>query len=410
LDIQTWLLRQRILAEQQHNEVANNIALQSQMARLSDNSSLFSGSGRRDFLRGGGGSDYFGSGSASDLFAARAGVSARDLFTGGSGDIVANHLRQSLLQHERQQVARFQAAEDPLSSYLRASEAAVSEETYASMLASRGTTPNSFFLDQALQQQQRQEAASSLADQLALSAGGRRGSLGAVDPSLRASYIQLLEAEREKEANAAAMGAEAVAMRARLLGLSDPNSATAVLARLQNERAALLGSGAAVGLAGGYNPSALESLVTLPSAGTPVLNRDMLLTRGSGGGHASLPGFSGHGMASGVTANKSMATPSNSNTTGRQPIHLYMSCDDDDLSPYQCLVRKQIELFEAQDVDAETNARGRNRPIVVGQVGIRCKWCKQLPPRKRERAAIYYPSKLDRLYQAGQVRFHALLL
>ena len=25
-----------------------------------------------------------------------------------------------------------------------------------------------------------------------------------------------------------------------------------------------------------------------------------------------------------------------------------------------------------------------------------------LPPRKRERAAIYYPSKLDRLYQAGQ--------
>ena len=66
------------------------------------------------------------------------------------------------------------------------------------------------------------------------------------------------------------------------------------------------------------------------------------------------------------------------------------------------LVRKQIELFEAQEVDAETNARGRNRPIVVGQVGIRCKHCKHLPPRKRERAAIYYPSKLDRLYQAGQ--------
>ena len=96
--------------------------------------------------------------------------------------------------------------------------------------------------------------------------------------------------------------------------------------------------------------------------------------------------------------------------SGGQSIHLYMSCDDDDLSPYQCLVRKQIELFEAQEDDAETNARGRNRPIVVGQVGIRCKHCKMLPPRKRARAAIYYPSKLDRLVRCAYFYFLPITL
>ena len=33
--------------------------------------------------------------------------------------------------------------------------------------------------------------------------------------------------------------------------------------------------------------------------------------------------------------------------TGRPPVALYITCDDDSLSEYQCLVRKQIELFEA---------------------------------------------------------------
>lgn len=92
----------------------------------------------------------------------------------------------------------------------------------------------------------------------------------------------------------------------------------------------------------------------------------------------------------------------NGRASGREPVLLSMTCDEDDLSPYQILVRKQIELFEASTEDTESNARGRNRPIVLGQVGIRCRHCKVVPPKKRERAAVYYPSKLDRLYQAGQ--------
>ena len=88
--------------------------------------------------------------------------------------------------------------------------------------------------------------------------------------------------------------------------------------------------------------------------------------------------------------------------TGRSPIPLYISCDDDSLSEYQCLVRKQIELFEATEEDVESNAQGRNRPIVLGQVGIRCRHCTTLPPKQRSRGAIYYPSKLPGIYQAAQ--------
>ena len=88
--------------------------------------------------------------------------------------------------------------------------------------------------------------------------------------------------------------------------------------------------------------------------------------------------------------------------TGRPPVVLYISCDDDSLSQYQCLVRKQIELFAAGREDVESNAQGRNRPIVMGQVGIRCRHCTMLPPKHRARGAIYYPAKLYGIYQAAQ--------
>jgi hypothetical protein len=42
------------------------------------------------------------------------------------------------------------------------------------------------------------------------------------------------------------------------------------------------------------------------------------------------------------------------------------------LSPYQRLARKQIELYDATEKDLEDNAQERNRPICLRQVGIRC--------------------------------------
>lgn len=66
------------------------------------------------------------------------------------------------------------------------------------------------------------------------------------------------------------------------------------------------------------------------------------------------------------------------------------------------LVRKNVELFEARGEDITSNAQGRNKPIVLGQVGIRCIHCAKIPPGERVRGAQYYPSKLDGLYQAAQ--------
>lgn len=110
------------------------------------------------------------------------------------------------------------------------------------------------------------------------------------------------------------------------------------------------------------------------------------------------------GSSSGTTsaASASSTQPSDSRLSGRSSIALYMSCDDEALSEYQCLVRKNIELFEATHVDVESNAQGRNKPIVLGQVGIRCRHCTMLPPKNRSRGAMYYPAKLDGLYQAAQ--------
>jgi hypothetical protein len=90
-------------------------------------------------------------------------------------------------------------------------------------------------------------------------------------------------------------------------------------------------------------------------------------------------------------------------TTGRHPIVIFMVSDNDSLSPYQCLIRKQIEAFEALQEDVETTAQGRNRRIVLGQVGIRCRHCAVLRPKERQRGAVYFPARLDGVYQAAQI-------
>lgn len=81
---------------------------------------------------------------------------------------------------------------------------------------------------------------------------------------------------------------------------------------------------------------------------------------------------------------------------------MYMKSDDMNISPFQCLARKQIEVFEANEEDAGTTAQGRNKPIVVGQVGIRCIHCVNLPRTQRKTGAVYYPNKLAGIYQTAQ--------
>lgn len=83
-------------------------------------------------------------------------------------------------------------------------------------------------------------------------------------------------------------------------------------------------------------------------------------------------------------------------------IPMALSCDDEQLSEYQMLVRKQLEVFEAQPEDVDSNTQGRKKQVTLGQVGIRCKHCAGFPLRQRGRGAVYYPAKLHGVYQASQ--------
>eukprot|EP00548_Thalassiothrix_antarctica_P015582 CAMPEP_0194175256 /NCGR_PEP_ID=MMETSP0154-20130528/9306_1 /TAXON_ID=1049557 /ORGANISM="Thalassiothrix antarctica, Strain L6-D1" /LENGTH=417 /DNA_ID=CAMNT_0038888981 /DNA_START=53 /DNA_END=1306 /DNA_ORIENTATION=+ len=81
---------------------------------------------------------------------------------------------------------------------------------------------------------------------------------------------------------------------------------------------------------------------------------------------------------------------------------LYLSRDKADLSRYQCLVRKQLEFFEAKDEDVKHRMKGYGKEIVSKQVGIQCRHCSQILTRHRTRGATGYPTKLDRIYHTAQ--------
>jgi len=81
---------------------------------------------------------------------------------------------------------------------------------------------------------------------------------------------------------------------------------------------------------------------------------------------------------------------------------LFLPCDAQTLSEYQCLLRNQIELFEATEDDIKSNTKGRNKPIFLGQVGVRCVHCRNIKPECRARGATYYPASLGAMYQSGQ--------
>lgn len=102
------------------------------------------------------------------------------------------------------------------------------------------------------------------------------------------------------------------------------------------------------------------------------------------------------------TSQSSRSEMANDNDAAGNGVRMSLPSDEDNLSGYQCLIRSQIEFFEAKEQDMECNAQGRNKPIVAGQVGIRCIACAAIPPGSRPRGAVYFPAKLPGLYQAAQ--------
>ena len=76
--------------------------------------------------------------------------------------------------------------------------------------------------------------------------------------------------------------------------------------------------------------------------------------------------------------------------------------DEQRLSSLQCRLREQIQFFAATSEDVDTNSRGRNRNVKVGQVGIRCIHCSIVPVKDRSKGSAYFPSTLAGIYQAAQ--------
>ena len=84
------------------------------------------------------------------------------------------------------------------------------------------------------------------------------------------------------------------------------------------------------------------------------------------------------------------------------PAVLDLPEDEMKLSAYQLLLRNQIEAFSAAADDLSTHTRGRNKPITLRQVGIRCRHCKHIALNRRKKGSVYFPFSLLGLYQAAQ--------
>jgi hypothetical protein len=72
------------------------------------------------------------------------------------------------------------------------------------------------------------------------------------------------------------------------------------------------------------------------------------------------------------------------------------------LAARQVFLRQQVEIFAATEVEAFTHARGRNKRIQHGQVGIRCRHCAHMSAVTRQKGSTYFPFALSGLYQAAQ--------
>ena len=122
--------------------------------------------------------------------------------------------------------------------------------------------------------------------------------------------------------------------------------------------------------------------------------------RATGGlGHVAQQGVDPAIVRSAATVAIPQAATTNAPATiptrsGRDPVLMVMPADKETLSSYQCFIRKHIEFFEATAQDVKRGAQGRNKPIVLGQVGLRCIHCKHVPFKQRAKASTYYPAKL----------------
>ena len=70
------------------------------------------------------------------------------------------------------------------------------------------------------------------------------------------------------------------------------------------------------------------------------------------------------------------------------------------LSETLCIVRENVEVFQATMEDVEAPAPGRKHAVTVGQVGLRCIHCRHTTrSSERVKRAVCYPSSIKRIYR-----------
>ena len=79
---------------------------------------------------------------------------------------------------------------------------------------------------------------------------------------------------------------------------------------------------------------------------------------------------------------------------------LASNLDPQYLAPIHCFVRKHVEIFAATEQDLSAPAPGRKKPVVLGQVGLRCVHCAGLPFKQRVKRAICFPPSVAGVYHA----------
>lgn len=82
------------------------------------------------------------------------------------------------------------------------------------------------------------------------------------------------------------------------------------------------------------------------------------------------------------------------------------------LNALHCIVRNNIEVFCATKEDVNAPCPGRKKPVVEGQVGLRCIHCHKakLESKKyRVKRAVCYPSSITRIYNSKYVLWVRIL-
>lgn len=70
------------------------------------------------------------------------------------------------------------------------------------------------------------------------------------------------------------------------------------------------------------------------------------------------------------------------------------------LSQLHVFVRQQIEVFTATESEITQPAPGRKIRVVLGQVGLRCIHCANIPIKDRVKRAVCYPAAISGIYHA----------